>query len=101
MLPGDMSKSILTGLKTAAAPNMVLGEPIAVQGTTLVPVISITTAYGGSANHTGGGGFKIDPVAVVALRDGEINVYPLQRGNAVEKLAALLPKVLELDNDEE
>lgn len=100
MFPGDISESILAGLKTAAAPNMVLGEPVTVQGTTLVPVISITTVYGGSANRAGGGGFKLDPVAVMTVRDREINVYPLKHDNVVEKLAALLPEILEQDHDE-
>lgn len=91
-MEGNIPENILTNLKKATADSMVLGEPVILQGISLVPVISITTTYGGLNSNVGGGSIKLDPVAIVTVREGEVNIFSLHRNNSVQKLASLLPE---------
>ena len=83
--------------------RLVLGDPLEVLDTTLVPVISVTGAYGKTADgQGGGGGFALNPVAIVALqKNGIINVYSLQPQVPMEKLSAVISTLPQYLNREE
>lgn len=98
MLSDDKLSSLLSWLENAFA-GMVLGKPVVVQETTLLPVLSISAAYGGtnSLQGLGGGGIRMEPVAMVAVNKDKISVFSLRSGSGVsplESLTALLPEIL-------
>jgi uncharacterized spore protein YtfJ len=99
MLSDDKLSSILSGMENTTFEHMVLGKPVLVQEITLLPVLSISAAYGGtnSLQGAGGGGIRLDPVAVVAVIKDRVSVFSLRPGQVIsplESLAALLPEIL-------
>ncbi|AGL01586.1 GerW family sporulation protein [Desulfoscipio gibsoniae] len=99
MLSDGKLADILSGWGKTSFEHMVLGKPVIVQETTLLPVLSISAAYGGTTSHqgAGGGGIRLDPVAVVAVKKDNISVFslrPAQAINPLENLVAVLPEIL-------
>lgn len=85
----------------------VVGEPIKVDGATLIPLISVGFGFGvgsgegtepdkgsGHGGGTGGGG-GVKPVAVVIINADQIRVEPIKSGTAtvLEKVAETIGKV--------
>ncbi len=111
MLSDDQLSGILSGMVNTTLEHMVLGKPVLVQETTLLPVLSISAAYGGtnSLQGAGGGGIRLEPVAVVAVIKDSVSVFPLRPGQVIsplESLVALLPEILsagqsDLENGEQ
>jgi len=86
------------GFDNLLAGKLVLGEPLKVGGTTLVPVISVTAGYGKfSDTNGGGGGFLLNPVAIVAIHGESTQVYSLQRQGTVEELSSVLDELIDTD----
>ena len=87
----------------------VVGDPITVEGNTLIPLISVGFGFGagggegsekgkasGIGGGTGGGG-GVKPVALVIIsKDGDVRVEPIKSGasSAIEKLAETLGKAV-------
>jgi len=84
----------------------VVGEPIKVENTTLIPLVSVGFGFGagggqgsepqkgsGYGGGTGGGG-GIKPVALVIIDDSGIRVEPIKSGTAsvLEKVAESIGK---------
>ena len=86
------SLAILQSLKESIVPanvKAVYGEPIAVQGKTVIPVAKVIYGYGGGAGTGvdnsgargegggGGGGAKAIPVGVVEVSDQQTRFVPI------------------------
>ena len=84
----------------------VVGEPITVEGNTLIPLISVGFGFGvgggegaepqkgsGHGGGTGGGG-GVKPVALVIINDEGVRVEPIKSGTAsvLEKVAETIGK---------
>jgi uncharacterized spore protein YtfJ len=84
----------------------VVGEPIKIENTTLIPLISVGFGFGvgggegtepqkgsGQGGGTGGGG-GVKPVALVIVDDNEVRVEPIKSGTAsvLEKVAESIGK---------
>ncbi|WP_161821853.1 GerW family sporulation protein [Sporotomaculum syntrophicum] len=102
MLSDDKLSSLLSGLENAFA-GMVLGKPVVVQETTLLPVLSISAAYGGtnSLQGAGGGGFRMDPVAMVAVNKDNIRVFSLRPGSGLSLLESIDAQLYEVSSPEQ
>lgn len=99
MLSNGKLAEILSGLEKNSFDNMVLGDPITVQEITLLPVLSVSTAFGGSITQqgAGGGGIRLDPVAVVAVKKDTVNIFSLRTNQSIsplESIAAIISEVL-------
>lgn len=85
----------------------VVGEPIKVDGYTLIPLISVGFGFGAGGGHgtdpkqgsgqgggTGGGG-GVKPVALVIISEEGVRVEPIKSGSAsvLEKIAETIGKV--------
>ncbi len=105
-------KDLIGELKTIAKTETIVGAPITAGEFTIIPVsrVSLGVGAGGGTGETekkvssgegggGGGGIRIVPVALVAVRGGELSVHMLGRGaslgHTVEKLPELLERSLE------
>ncbi len=71
--------------------KLVLGTPLKAGDTTLVPVISVTAGFTKLPGAgTGGGGFMLNPVAVVAVQNDKTHVYSLQSCYPVEEISKII-----------
>lgn len=85
----------------------VVGEPIKLEGTTLIPLVSVGFGFGvgggqgsepekgsGQGGGTGGGG-GVKPIAVVIVDDAGVRVEPIKSGTAsvLEKVVDSVSKV--------
>lgn len=84
----------------------VVGEPIRIEGNTLIPLLSVGFGFGvgggegsepkrgsGHGGGTGGGG-GVKPVALVVVNDAGVRVEPIKSGTAtvMEKVAEVIGK---------
>lgn len=84
----------------------VVGEPIIVGETTLIPIISVSfgcgTGYGNGTddkgnNGSGGGlgvGAKVTPNAMVVLKNDSVTMLPVNNKNNVESLLEMVPGIV-------
>ena len=93
--------AVIEQLHRRASVDTVYGDPIDVDGRTIVPVAKIAYGFGGGygsddgyddgggADDGGGfgGGISAKPVGVVELRDGETTFVRLDRGRRTVALA--------------
>src|SRR3989337_3685088 len=96
-------KSIVDALKQMATTETVVGKPISIEDTTVVPVIKFSVGFGaGGGEGTGeapvskegkatkgfgygqggGGGVKVDPVAFITIHEGKVTLLPVTRKGA-------------------
>ena len=84
----------------------VVGEPITIEGTTLIPLVSVGFGFGvgagqgnepdkgsGRGGGTGGGG-GVKPVALIIINEDGVRVEPIKSGTAsmLEKVAEAIGK---------
>ncbi|MFN8058963.1 MAG: spore germination protein GerW family protein [Vicinamibacterales bacterium] len=110
MEPVDtMLKDTLAEVERLLTTKTVVGEPITIEGHTIVPLISVGFGFGGGggggkspkpevAEGSGGGsgaGVGIKPVAVLIINKDGVRVEPIRAGaSIVEKLGDAVAKVV-------
>lgn len=84
----------------------VVGEPIIIGETTLIPIISVSfgcgTGYGGGNddkgnNGSGGGlgfGAKVTPNAMIVIKNDSVTMLPVNNKNNVESLLEMVPGIV-------
>jgi sporulation protein YtfJ len=111
---GDLMETTMSKLRDMVDVNTIIGTPInTVDGITLIPVskVSFGFASGGSdfqtknqkdnqGNAFGGGagaGVKIDPVAFLVIKDGNIRVISSNPspGTTIDKVIDFVPEVID------
>lgn len=106
----NLIKICLGEIERMLTTKTVVGEPITVEGNTIIPLVSIGFGFGGggasgkgpkeTAGGTGGGtggGGGIKPVAVIVVNKEGVRMEPVKGGAAtfVEKVADIVGKVME------
>lgn len=98
--------TIVSHLENLIKTKTIVGEPINVGNTTIIPVMSASFGFGtGIGEGTdpgkgvgkgggGGAGARVNPAALIVIRDGEVNVYNLGQKGTLEKLAGIIPEVV-------
>ncbi len=106
----SLIKTSLAEIERILTTKTVVGEPMTVEGNTLIPLVSIGFAFGGGGGTgkgpkdkgegvgggTGGGG-GIKPVGVIVVNKDGVRIEPI-KGTAVslvEKVADTVDKVME------
>ena len=91
-------------LRAMVDANTIIGDPIVVDGVTLIPVskVSFGLATGGSdfpsKTQSGlfGAGVTVSPVAFIAVSEGNVKMMPVYTElSSFDKAFALAPEVLE------
>jgi uncharacterized spore protein YtfJ len=107
----NLLKTTLSEIERVLSTKSVVGEPITVDGHTVIPLVSIGFGFGagggsgkdpknpqseGSGEGSGGGG-GVKPVAVVLVTKDGVRVEPVSSGAAgvVEKLGDAVGKIVE------
>jgi uncharacterized spore protein YtfJ len=99
----NIASVILEKLRGIAQTDTVIGKPIVVDNTTLIPVSKVSVGFGlgsntGKSELTGsGGGLSVEPIAFIVVSDGNARVMSLTREKDVfGKAIDMVPEVLSL-----
>ena len=106
----NLIKMCLGEIERMLTTKTVVGEPMTVEGNTLIPLISFGFGFGGGGGKgkgpketgegtgggTGGGG-GVKPVAVIVINKEGVRIEPIKGGAATfaEKVADIAGKVME------
>ena len=110
----QIAKTTLEEIERLLNTKTVVGEPIAVEGATLIPLVSFGFGFGagggsgkadekgeGDGSCTGGGG-GIKPVAIIVVTKDGVKVEPVKRGSGrvLERIVETVAKAREKKNEE-
>lgn len=99
-------ETLFNNLEKFFKTETVVGEPIVVGETTLIPIITVSFgAGGGGGNGTdekgnGGGGTgigvgaKITPDAVLVIKNDEVTMMPVKNRCNLDKLVGMVPDIV-------
>ena len=107
----NLVKITLGEIEKVLSTKTVVGEPMTIEGTTLVPLISAGFGFGagggsgrgeakqkgeGSGGGTGGGAW-VKPAAVVIIDKAGVRVEPIigSLAGAIEKIGETIPRMME------
>jgi len=105
----EMIEALAEDLKSYASTQAIFGEPMELQGNSVVPVCKMSVGYGGgggegsdeSGKGSGsgggaGGGVKIEPAALIVAREGEVSVVASgKKESKFDSLIELIPEAVE------
>lgn len=93
--------SLVNGMDTFLSTKTVVGEPIHVNDTLLIPLIDVSFGAGAGAwgqdrkNSAGGGmGGKITPNAVMVIRGDSVRIIPVHTTDPVSRIIDLAPELI-------
>jgi uncharacterized spore protein YtfJ len=101
----EMLGVTVSSLEKFISTKTCVGEPIVIGDVTLIPVQTVSFGYGSGGGEgkqtdqsgTGGGsgaGASLKPIAVIAVKGADVQVFPLGGKGVIEKIAAMLPDAL-------
>ncbi|MFT8313875.1 MAG: spore germination protein GerW family protein [Clostridium sp.] len=97
--------TLFSNLENFLKTETVVGEPITVGETTLVPIISLSFGCGTGAGNNGdkgaaingtglGAAAKVTPNAVIAITGDKVNLLPISGKNNLDSLLNLVPEIV-------
>ena len=91
--------SLFQGMDCFLSTKTVVGEPIYVEDTIIVPLIDVSFGVGAGAfsndkkNSSGGGlGGKMTPSAVLVIHDGYTRLINISTHSGIDKILDMVPK---------
>lgn len=105
----DMLKISVERLEKFLSTKTVVGEPIVIGDVTLVPIQTVSFGYGSGGGEGGdekgkgvggggGAGANLRPIAIVAVKGTDVQVYMLGKKSTVDNIAtnlvAMIPEAL-------
>lgn len=99
-------ETLFTNLEKFFSTETVIGEPIIVGETTLIPIITVTFGCGGGgggnrdekgmdAQGTGiGVGAKIAPDAILVIKGDDVTMLPVKNKCNFDKLVTMVPEIV-------
>jgi uncharacterized spore protein YtfJ len=107
----NLIKATLGEIEKVLSTKTVVGEPLTIEGTTLIPLISAGFGFGagggsgkGETKQKGegagggaGGGAWVKPVAVIIISKEGVKIEPIMGSlaGAIEKLGETIPQMIE------
>jgi len=107
----NLVKTTLGEIEKMLSTKTVVGEPITIEGVTLIPLISVGFGFGagggegrGEARQKGegagggtGGGVGVRPIAMVIIDKEGVRIEPIKGGltSAIEKIGETIPQMIE------
>ncbi len=93
--------SLIKGMEEFITTKTVVGEPVHVGDTTLVPLVEVSfgmmasdKAESARANKGGGMGGKISPSAVLIIKDGATRLVSLKNQDGISKVIDMMPDIV-------
>lgn len=118
----EITKTTLAEIEKILTTRTVVGDPMTVEGITIIPLISIGFGFGagggsgkGESKQKGegmmggtGGGAWVRPVALVVIdKEGNVRIEPVKRGlstfveKVTDKVPDLVEKIIDRNNKKE
>ncbi|MFC2032120.1 GerW family sporulation protein [Chloroflexota bacterium] len=111
----NLVKTTLGEIEKVLTTRTVVGEPMTLEGATLIPLVSVGFGFGagggegkgeakqkseGAAGGTGGGAW-VKPIAVVIIDKEGVRIEPIRGGlaTAIEKIGVTIPHMVEKSMD--
>lgn len=100
----ELSQAIVDQISTVLDADNVLGEPVIIQGKTIIPVVCMAFGFGSGRGmmemHTGsggGGGGMVMPVSMLVISsDGEFSVIEARKNQFTEMIKGISLAYMEL-----
>ncbi len=85
----------------------VIGEPIEMGSVTMIPAMTVSFGMGngggdgsdhkgnGGTGSGGGIGARITPAAMIVIKGDDVQILPISKGHAIEKLIEMIPDLME------
>ncbi len=94
-------ESLMTGMDGFLSSKTVVGEPVIMGDTILLPLVDVTFGMGAGAflgekkkNSGGGMGAKISPSAVLVIQNGATRMVSVKNQDGITKLLDMLPDLV-------
>jgi uncharacterized spore protein YtfJ len=100
----EVIDSLLSGMDTILSSKTVVGNPVVVGDTTIIPLVDVSfglAAAGGNESRNykkessgGGMGGKISPNAVLVIKDGTTRLLSVKNQDSITKILDMVPEVI-------
>ena len=97
----DNAEAIFNGMNTFLTTKTVVGEPITVGDTTIVPLVDVSCGmavgtFDNTSKSNGGGGMsaKLSPSAMLIIQDGRTKVVNIKNQDAISKIIDMVPDLI-------
>jgi len=111
----EMIEQLAEDLKSYASTSSIFGEPMELNGATVIPVSKMSVGYGGgggegeegSSGDKGGGGgagggVKIEPAALIIANKGDVSVVSIKaKESKFDSLIEMIPEAVEKISEKE
>lgn len=94
--------SLLKGVDSVLSAKTVVGEPITIGDTIIVPLVDVSFGLGAGAGNqekksSGGGGVggKMSPSAILVIKDGKIKLVNVKQQDGVTKILDMVPDLVD------
>ena len=94
--------SLLKGVDSVLSAKTVVGEPINVGDTIIVPLVDVSFGLGAGAGNkekksSGGGGVggKMSPSAVLVIKDGKTKLVNIKQQDGITKILDMVPDLVD------
>ena len=104
----NMLENTIAKIREMVDVNSVIGEPIVVGDTTLIPVSKVSVGFGGGgsdyANSSNGafgggagGGVKVHPICFLVIQNGNVRMLPvpIPANSTADRLVEMVPDTLD------
>ena len=98
----DVVQSLFKGMDTVLATKTVVGEPMTIGDTIIVPLVDVSFGFGagsgsnGQKNSGAGGlGGKITPSAVLVIKNGSTKLVNIKNQDTVTRVLDMLPDLVD------
>ena len=97
----DNAEAVFKGMNTFLTTKTVVGEPIIVGDTTIVPLVDVSCGmaagtFDNTSKSNGGGGMsaKISPTAMLIIQEGRTKVVNIKNQDAITRLFDMIPDLV-------
>ena len=97
----DNAEAVFKGMNTFLTTKTVVGEPIIVGDTTIVPLVDVSCGmaagtFDNTSKSNGGGGMsaKISPTAMLIIQEGRTKVINIKNQDAITRLLDMIPDLV-------
>lgn len=106
-VPENLIKTLLDEFRSISKTETIVGKEFQAGEFALIPISRVTLgigAGGGSGGRKdeakgelggGGGGIRIEPIAFIAVKRGEITFHGIRKGGTIEAIFDKIPEVAE------
>ena len=103
----DIIKTVTEEISNMISTKTVIGEHIAIEGKTIIPVTKVSFGFGSGGGEGkgksgdegfgagGGGGGAIEPIAFLVVSREDVKVYSVKEKGIISQLAEVIPEIME------